>query len=896
MRATHVLISMLCAAIFAPQAARAQAPGDTVVVAAGAQYEAAPLTRLLNGPNWRTAWTQPLRVPVLDLRRFAGGLTPERQGGGNQSITLHMRDGQGRRWIFRSIDKYPGRALPSELRDTPAGDIIQDHISALHPGGHFLMPPLLEAVGVLHVVPQLFMMPDDAALGEFRETFAGMLGEIEERPNEGPDNTPGWGGFRAIKGSEEFLDDLEDSQQHRLDEREFLRARLVDFLVGDPDRGTDQWRWARSGEEGAYTWRPIPMDRDWALVRADGSLARLARDFYPKISKFGDGYASIETLTFSSHILDRRLLTRLSRLDVATEAERVRAAITDAVIARAVAALPPAYAALHGAEIAQTLRARRDGLPRIAAEFYAWLASDVDVRGTDEADHVEVERHEGGSVLVRISPRRAAVADAGEVGTPNGRPSANAPRPYYERLFRPDETREIRIYLHGGDDHAVISGERGGPIVVRVIGGGGDDTLEDRAGGARFYDDRGDNTIVRAAGTRFSDARWDAPPAPEGVRANLDWAPDWGGSRSFGPALGYDDRAGVLFGVRADAKRYGFRRLPYRWDLGARVLYAPANGGARGEIEFDYRLANPSLSAAVEAHASSLDSFRFYGFGNETPDLESASARVDYQDVRIAPSLRIHFGRRAAAGDDADPGEAGAGDDEPAPAGERWSPRRELRTVGVLSFGPVFGWIDPRIPAGANVIDAVAAEAAVTELGVRAVVQLERTDGTAVPRRGFRLRAEGAAYPFVGGPADAFGTLGAAGSLYIPLVGSGSHLALRAGAEHALGEFPLFHAAFVGGRRTLRGTRTDRYAGDAAVHGAAELRVPVDSITLLLRSELGVFAFTDAARVWHEGASPGGWHSGYGGGVWLSAFGRALSVALARGESTRVHAWFGLPF
>jgi hypothetical protein len=904
----------------------AQTPGDTLRRAAGPQYEAGSRARALVGSNWRDVWTTPVRVTVLDLATFAGGLTPVRRGGGNQSITLHMRDAQGAPWIFRSIDKDPTGALPDELGRAPAGDIVRDHISALHPGGHFMLPPLLAAVGVLHVRPQLFVMPNDPRLGEFRGTFAGMLGELEPRAEEGPDNTEGFAGSRSVKGSEGFLDDLEDSQAHRLDEREFLRARLVDFVVGDPDRGTDQWRWARFGEEGAYTWRPVPIDRDWAFVRADGRLAGAARGFYPKITRFGPRYPSINTLTYSSHVLDRRLLTRLTRLDIATEAERVRAALTDEVIDHAVAALPPEWAALSATEIAAALRARRDRLPRIAAEFYEWLATDVDVRGTDERDFVEIERRPGGSVLVRIRPLQqvipvAAAADSavvadtaaatalararhrnGDVAPESGSEARrdglpDRPTPFYERMFRPDETREVRVYLHGGDDHVRITGEADGPIVVRVIGGGGDDVLEDLAGGVRFYDDRGDNRIVRSRGTRFRRMSWSAPDPPEGVRANASWAPDWGGGSSLGPAIGYGDRSGVLLGVESNHVRYGFRRMPHRWKLAVRGLYAPATGGASAELDFDLRLQDPGRSVRVEAHASSIDAFRFYGFGNDTPPIESSSARIAYHDFRIAPALRWHFGPRPGSETDAGSAEAEDADEEEGVTPDvRWSLRSSRTIEGTFQLGPVFAWTDPRLPANAAVVDAELAEAAVTQLGMRAVLDLSRTDRPDVPRRGFRIRADAAGYPLTGGPAGAFGSVGAQVMTYVPLIGDGPHLALRAGGRHAFGEYPLFEASFIGGRRTLRGMRTARFAGDDAVHAAAELRLPLDTITLLVRTEAGLFAFTDAGRVWYDGASPGGWHTGYGGGIWLAVLGRAVSLAMARGESTRVYAWLGLPY
>src|SRR5690606_16686449 len=191
-----------------------------------------------------------------------------------------------------------------------------------------------------------------------------------------------------------------ESPAFRLDAQEYLRARLIDMWVGDPDRGTDQWRWARFGEEGDQVYRPIPRDRDWAMVRADGFLTARFRSFYPKLVVFGESMPAIEQLTYSAHLLDRRLLTGLTRADFERAAEAVQSAMTDAVITEAVNAMPPEMVDVAADDVRSTLIARRAWLPALATDFYEWLATDVDVRGTAERDRAVVGRRGGGSMGV----------------------------------------------------------------------------------------------------------------------------------------------------------------------------------------------------------------------------------------------------------------------------------------------------------------------------------------------------------------------------------------------------------------------------------------------------------------------------------------------------------------
>src|SRR5439155_965601 len=84
-------------------------------------------------------------------------------------------------------------------------------------------------------------------------------------------------------------------------------------------------------------------------------------------------------------------------------------------------------------------RRRRDHLAQITNRYYALLAQVVEVHGTDQADLAEVERLAGGRVSVRLSPRAGGA-------------------PFYQRTFDRRETDEIRVYLHGGDDRAVVRG------------------------------------------------------------------------------------------------------------------------------------------------------------------------------------------------------------------------------------------------------------------------------------------------------------------------------------------------------------------------------------------------------------------------------------------------------
>ena len=116
--------------------------------------------------------------PVLDLSTEAGGLTPLRQVGGFQTEGLAMKGADGRGYTFRKLEKHPERVLPKEWQDSELRAIAIDQTAAAHPAATAIVGSLARSVGIRFYGSRLAVMPDDPALGEFRETFGGTVGTL----------------------------------------------------------------------------------------------------------------------------------------------------------------------------------------------------------------------------------------------------------------------------------------------------------------------------------------------------------------------------------------------------------------------------------------------------------------------------------------------------------------------------------------------------------------------------------------------------------------------------------------------------------------------------------------------------------------------------------------------
>ena len=370
------------------------------VMAGRPSYDTSAFHNLFMGSGYRKEWVTPIDFPVLDLATFAGGLTPVRQVGGMQSLGLALKGKDGKSYTFRTTDKDPTKILPPEWADSVPARLFQDATAANHPGNGFVVPALAEAAGVLHTNPRYVFMPDDPALGEFRKTFGGEPGTIEEFPLPGPNGTPGFAGaVEIVSTGELWARSL--AGKARVDGEALLRARLFDLWIADWDRHNKQWRWLR--REGRELFEPLPEDRDQAFSKFGGLLMSAARATHPKFMDWKDSYENYEGWMTQGTEVDRWMLSEMDLTAFEATATELVARLTDTVIDDAVKRLPPEWYAIRGNELAGALKKRRAGLVAAALEYYARLYRKVDVQGTNLNDAVRVVRHSDGRLEVALS-------------------------------------------------------------------------------------------------------------------------------------------------------------------------------------------------------------------------------------------------------------------------------------------------------------------------------------------------------------------------------------------------------------------------------------------------------------------------------------------------------------
>jgi hypothetical protein len=464
-----------CTELVAPTATEARpvfGPDSAWVrVAAGAHYARRGWWwQRLWGAHYRPLWATPVSAPVLRLG--TAGLLPVQVGGSFQTNTLRLRTADGRTFVLRSVDKDLSRSVEVGWLNQLVGPILRDQTCAAPPYGAYVAASLAKAAGVYHTNPRLCYLLPDTTLGEFTARFRPALYLLEERPDRDQTHAPSFGRARLVTNSAQMLRLVLAQPTARVNARAYLRARLLDMLLGDWSRRADQWRWAAFATPGGLDFRPIPRDRDQAFFCFDdGWLTRALSWVRPRYQSFSPTLvpAQVDALTTTARPLDHTILALLPQAAFRAEADSLVRQLPDSVLAQAFRAVPPEARPLMTQELLACLRTRRAGLPAAAARYFEVLQTDAVVLGTDAAERFVVQADGPGRVCLQVWAHRPARPDS-LLG---------------EQHYAVRHTRRLRVYGLGGNDQFELRGNLAPGFAVWLDGGAGTNRFSGPAPGAQ---------------------------------------------------------------------------------------------------------------------------------------------------------------------------------------------------------------------------------------------------------------------------------------------------------------------------------------------------------------------------------------------------------------------------
>jgi hypothetical protein len=800
---------------------------DSITLAIAPEYnDVGSLHRRFLGENYRKLWATPVRMRVLNIRKERGGLQIVQLGGGNQTKSIRFKDPQGKEWVLRTIQKYPDRALPEGLKATVARDIIQDQVSTGHPFGALIVPPLAEALNLPHSNPEIVYVGDDPGLGEYRKDFAKAAYLFEERVPlqfEDTDNT--------LKVQQQ----LQEDNDHVTDQQQTLRARLLDFIVGDWDRHEDNWRWSKEKEKGVTTYKAVPRDRDKVFYKTSGIFPWILSHQWLKsnLQPYSEDIRDIKTWNYNARFFDRYFLTELSAADWEKQIQIVQSKITPELVARAIRQMPYNIYSQNGAELSAALNGRVKNLHKIAMDYYTFLAQTVEVPASDKQELFSIAHQPGGDIDLRVS---------------NIKKDSTAGRTVFHRLFKGSETKEIRLYGFGDDDVFQVTGQEISEIKVRMVGGDGrdkfqiDPALQNRS--ANYIYDRLDQPAVLPS-RRLAKIKLANDTIVNSYNKNSFMFDQ------LGPLfrLNYSVDQGFQPGVGLVYEKQGFRKVPYAFRNDLWVNYATGRKSFHITYAGDFKqvVGKNDLKIDIDLLGPNNQS-NFFGLGNDTDFPNEGRREIRYYR-NYYDYLNADFKLKR----------------EVAP---------KLTVEGGLStefFNSSYADNDRRFLReydAANPSDAVFNNRFYA--GLIGILTYDNRDNSNMPKKGLFWRTVVGAKQQISEQQDRYGSVESELRFYLNPGNAGFVVANRIGGGTTIGDPTFYQRIQLGGVHNLRGFHSNRFTGRTGVYYNLDLRLKLfEFSSYITPGSVGLIGFNDVGRVWEPGESSNKWHDGYGGGLYV---------------------------
>lgn len=796
--------------------------------------------KYLWGNRFRNYYSTDVNVKIAKLDTLKGGLTPLRKGGGTQSKTLHLEDKEGKRYVMRAMKKQATQFIQAAIlkdqyidnyfNDTASEEFLEDIFTGSHPYAPFVISKLSDAALISHLNPMLYYVPKQDILGKYNNVFGNELYLFEEHPSDGHLKLANNGFTGKIISTFDMIKEIQSDESKKVDEIEFIRARLFDMLIGDADRHQDQWRWLEFKEDNKTIYKPLPRDRDLAFSRmSDGFIPKIAVTLIPaarKFRKYEPDLKDVKGFNVSGFPLDVAFTSQSNKLIWDEQVAFIQNALTDEVIENAFNELPQEVNDSTITEIKEILKQRRNNLKIISDKYIKLVKKYSVLTATNKDDYIKIINKENGEVNVSILRNKKGIAKDQVINC----------------TYNPKNTKEIWIYGLDDDDKFEVVGTSK-KIKIRLIGGQNNDEYKIENGkNIIVYDYKSKpNTIIDAtkAKIKLTDDYETNTYDYRKLRNNIN---------QVLPSVGFNPDDGMKIGLVDTYTTYGFERNPYTQQHQLKAFYYFATKGYELDYNSEYANVIGNLNLNVEATFHSPNfSLNFFGYGNETTNVDDDKGldynRVKVREFSLKPSLV-------------------------------WNSKRGSKIKGGISYESIeIHNTENRFISDFNLLPNYVFED-VEFAGINANYSFLNANNKAYPTMGLQFNLDIGFKQNLNEKNKNYGYL-------IPSLGivhsiNGSEklvLASNLKAHFNFGHgFEFYQAASIGGIEGLRGFRNQRFTGRNSFYQNTDLRYIFNSTkTQLIPIKMGVYGSFDYGRVWLNDEKSNKWHNTYGGGFFANA-------------------------
>ena len=790
------------------------------------------------GERYRTYYGVKVEAPIVNLDTLFGGLLPVRKGGGHQSKSLRLKDSRGSEYVMRALRKnavqylqavaFKNQYIKDQFRDTYTEGLLLDVFTGSHPYAPFTIGTLADKIGVFHTNPVLYYVPKQNGLGYYNDDFGDELYMIEERASDGHGNQKSFGYSDELISTTDLLKELHKDEDIVLDEAAYIRARLFDMLIGDWDRHEDQWRWAKFKEQSKTVYRPVPRDRDQAFsIMADGALLGVVTKILPSLrlmQSYGKELKSPKWFNLEPYPLDMALINESVKTVWDNQVQLITANISEKVIDEAFNFFPKEVSDESVEEIKRKLIGRLQNLQTISDQYFLEINKYGVVKGTNKDDFFEIKRHQNKTTVTAYRIKKGMKSDM-----------------FFKKTYNKIITKEIWIYGLDDDDFYEVTGQGTDLIKVRLVGGQNKDTYNVQNGKkVIIYDFKTkENEFVTKRGLK---------KLTDDYETNVyDYKKLKYNSNLIIPSFGSNPDDGFKIGLININTKNHFERNPFSAQHKFSAFYYFATNGF--DMSYTGEFANIIGQTNLQIHSKFTSpnyAVNFFGFGNETPNLEIDNNEVslDYNRVKlrtimINPSFqwRGHLGSSVRLG---------------------------VSYESIKIEKSLDRFIDSVVDDNTNLTNDF--------FGALLVYSYENRDDNAFPTLGLETTIE-LGYKSNIKDSKSFGYLKPSLALDHKISANGQLvLASKLLGHINFGDnFEFYQAAVIGANTGLRGYRNERFTGNNSFVQSTDLRINIRKLkTSLLPLDIGLYGGFDYGRVWLDEENSRKWHKSLGGGIFFN--------------------------
>jgi predicted phosphodiesterase len=794
--------------------------------------------KFLFGKHYRKYYSMPIEARIATTDTLKGGLKPIREGGGHQSVSLRMSDPKGREFIMRAMKKsatvflqsvaFKDQYVVTDFKNTYTENFLMDFYTTSHPYASFVTGSMSDQIGLSHTNPVLYYIPKQEGLKEFNSNFGDQLYMVEERPADNHLDAKNFGKPSDIISTDDMMKNLHKDEKYVVDEKEYIKARLFDILIGDWDRHSDQWRWGEYKKGDKVIYRPIPRDRDQAFVKYDGALLSLLMNIpaLRHMRTFKGDKINVKWLGREPYPMDLAFLRTAEEKDWISQAKFIQENLSDADIDNAFKNMPKEVQDETVEDIKNKLKSRKKDLQKYASEYFDVLSRTVMIAGTDKKDKFVINHNEKKSIVVQVFRVKK---DGDEL--------------VYTKTVTDSKTKNLWIYGLDDNDVFQVIGNQKSKIKIRLIGGQNNDTYNIENGKRVIvYDFKSkENTYNLDSKTKtqltddYDVNLYNYERPKYNVVAGL-------------PNIGYNPDDGVKVGINVNYTVNNFKQNPYTQRHTFNGFYYFATGG----LEFNYAAHFPGLLGKwvidVDSQYTTPNfAMNYFGYGNETEnnddDFGMDFNRVRIRKFNVAGAIR-HVGR----------------------FGSEFSLQPIFQRMTVEETDDRFidspGIVNPKVFDSQNYG------------GLKVKYVFKNADFAAKPTLGMYFMISGMWTTNLTDSEQNFPTLESILGFTHKIDHNGKLVlaTFLKGKAILNNNFNFYHGAFLGGDTDLRGYRNERFLGDSYFSQSTDLRFSIGKIHRTVAPlTYGILGGFDYGRIWLDGENSRKWHQDYGGGLWVNA-------------------------